>query len=116
MDRSVLAGDEARIRSRYELAETVMPDATADEPTVDGAGRRLATGIEGVVYGRAVSHVDHRGSLTEAVNFDDDFWDEPVVYSYLVTISPCRIKGWGMHRKQADRYFVCQGKIRVVLY
>jgi hypothetical protein len=99
MDRSVLAGDEARIRSRYELAETVIPDATADESTVDSSGRRLATGIEGVVYGRTVSRVDRRGSLAEAVNFDDDFWDEPVVYSYLVTISPCRIKGWRMHRE-----------------
>ena len=80
------------------------------------AGRRLAAGLEGVVYARAVSHIDHRGSLTEAVNFDDPFWDEPIVYSYYVTISPGRIKGWGMHRLQADRYFVAQGELRVVLY
>jgi dTDP-4-dehydrorhamnose 3,5-epimerase len=78
-----------------------MPGATPDEPTVDAAGRRLVNGIEGVAYGRAVSHVDHRGSLAEAVNFDDDFWDEPVVYSYLLTIRPGRVKGWGMHREQA---------------
>jgi dTDP-4-dehydrorhamnose 3,5-epimerase len=116
MDRSLLAGDDARIRSRYELAETVTPDATADEPTVDTAGRLLDTGIEGVVYGRAVSNVDHRGSLTEVVNFDHGFWDEPIVYSYVITVSPGRIKGWGMHRKQADRYFVCLGNIRVVLF
>jgi dTDP-4-dehydrorhamnose 3,5-epimerase len=110
------ATDDARIRLRYELAGLVEPQAPADPPTVDAAGRRLGTGIEGVLYSRAVSHVDHRGSLTEAVNFDDPFWDEPIVYSYYVTISPGRIKGWGMHLRQADRYFVAQGNMRVVLF
>jgi dTDP-4-dehydrorhamnose 3,5-epimerase len=108
--------EDARIRSRYDLAEAVEPEVAADVPTVDAAGRRLTTGIEGVVYSRAVSHVDHRGSLTEVVNFDDPFWDEPVVYSYCFTIRPGRIKGWGMHLKQADRYFLTQGSLRVVLF
>jgi dTDP-4-dehydrorhamnose 3,5-epimerase len=108
--------DDVRLRTRYELADEILPEAPADAPTVDHAGRRLATGIEGVVYSRAVSHVDHRGSLTEVVNFDDAFWDEPIVYSYCFTIRPGRIKGWGMHRKQADRYFLAQGSVRVVLF
>jgi dTDP-4-dehydrorhamnose 3,5-epimerase len=108
--------DETRIRLRYQFAEVVEPKAHVDAPTVDAAGRRIDTGLAGVVYERAVSHVDHRGSLTEAVNFDDPFWDEPIVYSYCVTISPGRIKGWGMHLKQADRYFVAQGRMRVVLF
>jgi dTDP-4-dehydrorhamnose 3,5-epimerase len=116
MDQSFLADDDVRIGARYELAETVTPVAPADAPSVDAGGDRLTTGIEGVVYSRAVSQMDHRGSLTEAVNFDDRFWDEPVVYSYLFTINPGRIKGWGMHRKQADRYFVYRGDIRIVLY
>ena len=108
--------DETLLRTRYELAGDVGPEAPADVPTVDAAGRRLTTGIHGVVYAPAVSHVDHRGSLTEAVNFDDPFWDEPVVHSYCVTIRPGRIKGWGMHREQADRYFHVLGDMRVVLY
>jgi dTDP-4-dehydrorhamnose 3,5-epimerase len=115
MDRSLVA-DDAPLRARYALAERVSPGATADEATVDAAGRRLTTGIEGVLHSRALSHIDHRGSLTEAVSFDDDFWDEPIVYSYLFTVNPGRIKGWGMHRKQADRYFTVHGEIRVVLY
>jgi dTDP-4-dehydrorhamnose 3,5-epimerase len=105
-----------QIRARYGLVSAVEPQASADAPTVDAAGRRLSTGIEGVIYSRAVSHVDHRGSLTEAVNFDDPFWDEPIVYSYCFTIRPGRIKGWGMHRRQADRYFLTTGCVRVVLY
>jgi dTDP-4-dehydrorhamnose 3,5-epimerase len=116
MELSTDATEDPLISSRYRLAEVVAPEGSADEPTVDADGRRLASGIEGVVYSRAVSHVDHRGSLTEAVNFDDPFWDEPIVYSYSVTIRPGRIKGWGMHRRQADRYFLAFGNIRVVLF
>jgi dTDP-4-dehydrorhamnose 3,5-epimerase len=115
MDQRPGTADEAR-GARYALADVVEPEAPADVPTVDAAGRRLSSGLEGVVYSRAVSHVDHRGSLTEVVNFDDPFWDEPIVYSYCFTIRPGRIKGWGMHRLQADRYFLTQGSVRVVLY
>lgn len=116
MELSSRTAEDAHIGRRYKLADVVAPEVPADEPTVDAAGRRLASGIEGVIYSRAVSHVDHRGSLTEVVNFDDPFWDEPIVYSYSITIRPGRIKGWGMHRKQADRYFLAHGNIRVVLF
>jgi dTDP-4-dehydrorhamnose 3,5-epimerase len=104
------------IRSRYDLAAEVMPHADQDAPTVDAAGQRLTTGIEGVVYVRATPQVDHRGTLTEVINFDNHFWDEPIVYAYSFTIRPGRIKGWGMHRKQADRYYLCAGSVRVVLH
>ena len=53
---------------------------------------------------RLEPHVDHRGSLFEIVNFDHPFWQEPVVYAYAITIRPGRIKGWGMHKLQTDRY------------
>lgn len=87
-----------------------------DAPTVDSEGRRVDMGIAGVRYLRLASQVDHRGSLTEAVNFDNGFWDEPIVYSYCFTIRPGRIKAWGMHKKQADRYFIASGFVRVVLF
>jgi dTDP-4-dehydrorhamnose 3,5-epimerase len=103
-------------RARYGLAEELESIGQQDTPTVGSSGRRLSTGIEGVVYSRAVSHVDHRGSLTEAVSFEDPFWDEAVVYSYCFTIRPGRIKGWGMHLHSADRYFLAAGHVRVVLY
>ena len=105
-----------QLEARYALAGDVQPPAERDAPTVDSAGERIAKGIEGVRHARLVSHVDHRGSLTEVVNFDDPFWDEPVVYSYCITIRPDRIKGWGMHKLQADRYFLAAGHVRVVLY
>jgi len=112
------AGDArtTALHLRYDLAEEVVPVAEGDVPTVNAAGARLNTGIDGVVYSRRVAQVDHRGTLTEIVNFADAFWDEPVVYSYCFTIRPGRIKGWGMHRRQADRYFLCAGQTRVVLH
>lgn len=100
----------------YRLGGAVEPAAEKDTPTVDHEGRRLHAGIAGVRYERVVSHVDQRGSLTEALSFDHPFWDQPVVYSYCVTVRPGRIKGWGMHRLQADRYFLVTGHVRVVLY
>jgi dTDP-4-dehydrorhamnose 3,5-epimerase len=69
-----------------------------------------------VVVASAVVNADHRGTLMEAVNFDDPFWDEPVVYAYTFTVAPGRIKGWGMHKLQTDRYVSLSGSLRVVLY
>ena len=94
----------------------VEPGGARDAATVDVAGQRLDTGIEGVVLRRLVVQADQRGTLAEVVNFDRDFWVEPILYAYHVTIRPGRVKGWGMHRLQADRYAVTDGRIRVVLY
>ena len=64
---------------------------------------------------RLTSYADHRGSLTPIMDASE-FWSEPVVHAYRITIRPGRIKGWGMHKLQADRYFVCGGRVRVVLH
>ena len=85
----------------------VLPGARRDEP-----GRA----IDGVVFARLSPHVDNRGSLTEVVNFGHPFWTEDVVYAYRFTIRPGRVKGWGMHKLQADRYFLVTGSVRTVLY
>ena len=94
----------------------VEPPAPRDEVTVDTTGRRVDQGIEGVMVQQLNWHVDQRGALAEVVNFNFPFWTEPVVYAYCFTIRPGRIKGWGMHKLQTDRYFVASGKVRVVLY
>src|SRR5918997_4913262 len=107
---------DSALRARYALAGNVEPAADKDAPTVDQEGQRVEVCIAGVDYVRTVPQVDHRGSLAEVVNFENPFWDEPIVYSYCFTIRPGRIKAWGMHKRQADRYFLCAGSIRVVLY
>jgi dTDP-4-dehydrorhamnose 3,5-epimerase len=93
----------------------VVPSGVRDVPTVAAGGRRRPQ-LEGVVVSRGVLQADHRGTLMEIVNFDDPFWEEPVVYAYAVTVAPGRIKGWGMHKLQADRYVALAGQLRVVLY
>lgn len=93
----------------------VVPEGVRDVPSVDAEGRP-SDQIEGVVCARAVVHGDHRGALMETVNFDRPFWEEPVVYAYTITVAPGRIKGWGMHRHQDDRYASLSGRLRVVLY
>ena len=93
----------------------VEPPGTRDVPTVGADGLDLGR-IDGVVLARLAPHVDHRGSLVEMVNFDHPFWADEVVYAYAITILPGRIKGWGMHKLQSDRYFLASGSVRVVLY
>jgi dTDP-4-dehydrorhamnose 3,5-epimerase len=85
-----------------------VPQAPRDrpvEPAIDGVEIRWLRPI-----------VDHRGSLTELLDVRDDFWREPIVYAYAVMIGPGRIKGWGMHELQTDRYHVAAGSLRVVLH
>lgn len=99
------------------MPQDVRPQGRKDVATVDAEGRPLSAGIEGVRLARAVVHADHRGSLAELVNPQDAFWHgEPLVYAYVVHIAPGRIKGWGMHRIQTDRYATISGSLRVVLY
>lgn len=93
----------------------VVPGGVRDAPTVSSGGRRRSE-LDGVVVSAGVVQADHRGTLMEAINFDDPFWEEPVVYAYTFTVAPGRIKGWGMHKRQADRYVTLSGRLRVVLY
>jgi dTDP-4-dehydrorhamnose 3,5-epimerase len=90
--------------------------AVRDEPTVDRESRELGPGIDGVEVKRLTVHADPRGILTPVIDVRDPFWDEPIVYAYRFSIRPGRIKGWGMHDHQTDRYFVVSGSVRVALF
>jgi dTDP-4-dehydrorhamnose 3,5-epimerase len=100
-----------------ETPDPITPAASVDLPSVDAEGRRLGTGLDGVLlHMLGPLQADHRGSLLEVIDTRHPFWREPIVWAYRVTLRPGRIKGWGMHRLQADRYFVTAGRLRVVLY
>src|SRR4051794_5120157 len=102
--------------ARDETATQIHPSGVKDVQTVDLDGRELSGTIEGVEVVRVNPIADGRGSLAPFLALSDEFWREPVVYAYSVMIRPGVIKGWGMHRLQADRYFVPSGDLRVVLY
>lgn len=76
----------------------------------------MGTAIDGVLLHRLSPLADHRGSLARVLDTRDPFWSEPIVYAYEVMIRPGRIKGWGMHELQTDRYFLGCGQVRVALY
>jgi len=90
--------------------------AVGDLPTVDAGSKELGPRIDGVETKRLTIHADPRGTLTPALDVRDAFWDEPIVYAYRISILPGRIKGWGMHRLQTDRYLMTAGDVRVVLF
>jgi dTDP-4-dehydrorhamnose 3,5-epimerase len=92
----------------YGSSMEVRPDAPSDPPSTGPK-------IDGVQLVRLHRYADHRGSLTP-IMADRSFWSEPVVHAYRITVRPGRIKGWGMHRSQADRYYIEAGRVRVVLY
>lgn len=97
--------------------DEITPAASADEPTVDAEGRRRKVGIGDVrLQMLGPLQADHRGTLLEVIDTRHPFWQEPIVYAYRITVRPGRIKGWGMHKLQSDRYFIVSGRLRVVLY
>jgi dTDP-4-dehydrorhamnose 3,5-epimerase len=49
-------------------------------------------------------------------NQADDYWTSPVVHSYVFTVRPGTIKGWGVHDHKWDRYCIITGEMLVVLW
>ena len=98
------------------VTDELTEAAKRDRPTVDPQGRALAESIEGVIFERLAPLADHRGSLMPFLDVRDEFWSEPVVYGYEIMIRPGRIKGWGMHERQTDRYLVATANVRIALY
>lgn len=94
----------------------VAAAARRDQPTVTRDGQARPTPIDGVIVERTGMHTDHRGALIPFMDARKSFWSEPVVYAYCFSIRPGRIKGWGMHEHQTDRYFVVRGHVRVALF
>lgn len=74
----------------------------ADRPRTEEPDETMARKIAGVQIERVAGYDDHRGTLFPFLDFERPFWTEPVVHGYLFTIRPGRIKGWGMHLRQAE--------------
>lgn len=96
--------------------ESDLSSARADRSRREEPDQVVAKNIDGVRTQRVIGYHDARGALVPFMDFTNPFWTEPIVHAYQFTIRPGRIKGWGMHRRQADRYFVQQGDLRVVLH
>jgi len=87
-----------------------------DVATVTKDGVSLTEFPHGVTFRDAVTHVDERGTVCELFDERWDWHPDPLVFSYLFTIRPGMTKGWGMHLRHEDRYFIVSGDLEVVLY
>ena len=93
-----------------------MTKPVQDKKTIKADGREIVNVPHGLIIKESQTHIDDRGSLCEIY---DPRWkqgDGPLAYTYLFTIRPGVAKGWGMHKKHEDRYFVVSGDLEVVLY
>jgi dTDP-4-dehydrorhamnose 3,5-epimerase len=87
-----------------------------DQATVTRDGVSLAAVPHGVTFRDITTHVDDRGSVFELFDPRWGWDDDPLVYAYVATIRPGKIKGWAMHELHDDRYAILYGAIEVVLY
>jgi dTDP-4-dehydrorhamnose 3,5-epimerase len=87
-----------------------------DAQTVTKDGASVLRTIDGVRTRSTVNHVDHRGSVYEIFEGDNEFFGSPVVYAYQFSVRPHQMKGWGLHEHKFDRYTVIAGEVLLFLY
>lgn len=93
-----------------------MEAGARDVQTVTSDGVPIAAVIDGVRIRSTPHHVDHRGTVFEIFEGINDYWDEPIVYSYQFSVRPGQVKGWGLHEKKRDRYTIISGEVLLFLY
>lgn len=87
-----------------------------DKQTVTEEGELIRPLPEGVKFKDVITHVDDRGTVCEMFDSRWDWHKDPLIFSYVYTVRPGVIKGWGMHKKHEDRYFILFGDLEIVLY
>lgn len=87
-----------------------------DAQSVTPTGKRIRQLIHGVEVREAITITDERGEVCEIFNPAWGVCPDPLVYAYMTTVQPGRIKGWVYHRCQHDRLFVATGRLKLVLH
>ena len=87
-----------------------------DTATVTSTGTSLAKRIAGVKTRSTPNHLDHRGSVFEIFEGENDYWDAPIVYAYQFSVRPRQMKGWGLHERKLDRYTIISGEVLLFLW
>jgi dTDP-4-dehydrorhamnose 3,5-epimerase len=93
-----------------------MARGEQDVATVTRDGTSLAPTIDGVRTRSTPLHVDHRGTVFEIFEGENEFWTEPVVYCYQFSVAPRQMKGWGQHERKIDRYTIIAGEVHLFLW
>ncbi|MGH9384643.1 MAG: dTDP-4-dehydrorhamnose 3,5-epimerase family protein [Vicinamibacterales bacterium] len=87
-----------------------------DAPTVTSTGASLHQLPAGVTFRDAVTHTDDRGTVCEMYDPRWPWHPEPFRFAYFYTLRPGKIKGWGLHKRHEDRYFIMFGEMEIVMY
>jgi dTDP-4-dehydrorhamnose 3,5-epimerase len=87
-----------------------------DRQTVTPQRASLERLPAGVSFYDLPIQIDERGSVRELFDLRWNWHPDPVVFVYCFTIRPGAIKGWGMHQRHEDRYYVLAGEMEAVLY
>ena len=87
-----------------------------DAATVSTSGVSLTPLPHGVSFHRSTTHVDERGSVCEIFDARWNWHADPVTFVYTFTLRPGMGKGWGLHKRHEDRYFLISGEILLALY
>jgi len=93
-----------------------MARGEQDVATVTPTGASLAQTIDGARVRATPNHIDHRGSVFEMYEGQNDFWTDPVVYAYQFSVRPHQMKGWGLHERKTDRYTIISGEVLLFLW
>ncbi|WP_082523757.1 dTDP-4-dehydrorhamnose 3,5-epimerase family protein [Ensifer sp. Root31] len=108
--------DEAKTGQQRDLLEATLAAAAQDQRTVDDERRSTTPLLDGMSFYDSIRHDDDRGSVTEMYDPRWGWHPDPLVFSYVFTIRPGMVKGWGLHKQHEDRYFVLSGELELVLY
>lgn len=99
-----------------DLLQITLAAAVADSATVTASGVSTLRLPEGASTHDSVTHIDDRGSVTEMFDRRWDWHPDPIEFVYQFTIRPGRVKGWGLHQRHEDRYFLLKGELELVMY
>lgn len=99
-----------------DLLRSTLAAAAQDQRTVDDQRRSSAPLLDGMSFYESIRHDDDRGSVTEIFDPRWGWSSDPLVFSYVFTIRPGVVKGWGLHKLHEDRYFVLSGELELVLF
>ena len=101
---------------RPNILETTLAAALQDQQTLDEQRQSIAPVVDGMSFYDSIRHNDERGSVTEVYDPRWGWHPDPLVFSYIFTIRPGIVKGWGLHKLHEDRYFVISGEMELVVY
>ena len=109
-------GKELQAVKHDDLQDRLLSQAIRDQKMSDSKGNLTRRLTHEVSIRDLPSIVDERGSVCELIDPRWNWHPEPIVFSYLFTLRPGFVKGWGLHKNHDDRYVIVKGEMELVLF